>query len=165
MEDVYLLLGANLSEREAQIAKARELIAREIGPLTGQSGLYESESWGGVGEQPDYLNQVVRLASALDPLEILGIIQRIEELLGRVRTLRWGARVIDIDILFFGKQLVDLPQLQIPHPRFQERNFAMIPMNELAPDFIHPRLNVQVSTLLEVSADRLGVRAYNGSTD
>jgi len=158
MEDVYLLLGANLADRETQLAKARDLCALELGTLTRQSALYESESWGGVGTQPEYLNQVICVESALEPLEVLRIINNIETRLGRIRTIRWGARVIDIDILFFGNRIVDLPDLQIPHLHFQERNFAMVPMNELMADLIHPRLGLTVGELLRASADPLAVR-------
>lgn len=164
MEDVYLLLGVNLSNRERQLTEARTRIAAEIGRITAQSELYETASWGGVGTQPDYLNQVVCVASTRSPQDILKAIHRIEEDLGRVRGQKWEARVIDIDILFYGQRVVDLPDLQIPHPYFQDRNFAMIPMVELAPDFIHPRLGVRVADLLASSEDLLEVRSFPGGS-
>jgi 2-amino-4-hydroxy-6-hydroxymethyldihydropteridine diphosphokinase len=157
MNDVYLLIGANLGNKEAQIQEACSLIHAEIGLIFEYSSLYESESWGGVGDQPTYLNQVLKIGTDLSPTEVLQRIHAIEYRLGRVRTLKWGSRVIDIDILFYGDLIVDLPDLSIPHLHFHNRNFAMLPMAELAPNFTHPRLGVTVRELLEASTDPLNV--------
>lgn len=160
MAHVYLLLGANLGDREQQMQAAREGIIASIGLIVKASELYETTSWGAEEEQPDYLNQVLLVETAQAPLQVLKEINAIEARLGRVREKKWDARIIDIDILFYDYQIVDLPQLQIPHPYFQERNFALIPMTEIAPDFIHPILGKPVSELLNDTADPLSVKPY-----
>lgn len=160
MAHVYLLLGANLGDREQQMQAAWDGIAASIGLIIKASGLYETESWGSDDKQPDYLNQVLLVETAQAPLSVLKEINVIEARLGRVRKKKWDARIIDIDILFYENQIVDLPQLQIPHPYFQERNFALVPMNEIAPDYIHPILSKSVNELLHDSADALRVKPF-----
>src|SRR5690606_21168839 len=160
MPVVYLLLGANLGEREVQLYSARNAIAGSIGQITVQSSVYETASWGNKEEQPDFLNQAIGVLTGLTAEEVLEEINRIEARLGRVRKERWDARIIDIDILFYDRDLVDLPHLQIPHRYFQERNFAMVPMNEIAPDLVHPSLGKTVKELLSESKDPLEVRLY-----
>lgn len=160
LHEVYLLLGANLGARLLQLASAREQITSQIGAITGSSAVYETSSWGAEEPQPNYVNQVVLVQTALDPITLLEKIHAIEQHLGRVRTFKWDSRVIDIDILFYGSQLVDLPNLQIPHPHFQERNFALAPMYELSPDFNHPVLKKSVKELYQQSPDALCVWLY-----
>jgi len=160
MVHVYLLLGANLGNREQQLYAARLGIQEAIGPITHQSALYETDSWGTREKQPDYLNQVVEVETGRSPEEVLKEINRIEANLGRVREKKWDARIIDIDILFYGAQIVDLPHLQIPHPYFQDRNFALVPMHEIAPGLMHPLLEKTVSQLLQSSTDPLSVRFF-----
>lgn len=160
MAHVYLLLGANLGDREQQMQAARDGIEASIGLIVKASELYETTSWGAEEEQPDYLNQVLLVETVQAPLQVLKESNTIEARLGRVRKKKWDARIIDIDILFYDHQIVDLPQLQIPHPYFQERNFALVPMNEIAPEYIHPILSKSVNELLHDSADPLSVRLF-----
>lgn len=158
--DLYLLLGANLGKREEQLKHARQLIHTSIGSLIGQSSIYETVVWGVTDEQPHYLNQVVCVGTQRSPSDVLEEIHRIEEQLGRVRTVRWGARVIDIDILFYGNEVIRFPDLVIPHRHFHERNFAMIPMHELQPKFVHPVLNRTIEELLAQTPDSLSVKKF-----
>lgn len=158
--EVYLLLGTNLGARLSHIDCARGHIATHIGTIISRSALYETSSWGSAEPQPDYINQVIRVHTTLEPTVLLATIHTIEQNLGRIRTFKWDSRVIDIDILFYDDQIVDLPDLHIPHPYFQERNFAMAPMNELVPDFIHPVLKKTIRDLYQQSADTLPVWLY-----
>jgi 2-amino-4-hydroxy-6-hydroxymethyldihydropteridine diphosphokinase len=158
MATLYLLLGANLEDPKKQLAAAVQAIQEQIGKIVQQSSIYITESWGTEEKQPDYLNQVLAVQSEWSAQEVLQKTQRIEEKLGRVRHKKWEARVIDIDILFYEDAIIDLPNLKIPHPLFQERNFAMVPMNEIAPNYIHPVFNKNITELLRESSDDLAVK-------
>lgn len=160
MHEVYLLLGANLDERLCQLDAARQQIKWHIGNISIQSAIYETSSWGVEESQPDYLNQVIQVSTALKPMDLLEEIHKIEYALGRVRDQKWGSRVIDIDILFYESEIINEPDLIIPHPYFQERNFAMAPMYEIASCFCHPVLKKTVSELYAESADPLGIWLY-----
>jgi len=137
MNDVFLLLGSNLGDREAYLQNAVHHIETDIAPVVKRSAVYETQSWGKTDE-PDYLNQVIELKTGLQPGSILQKILAIEKLMGRKREVKWGSRIIDIDILFYGQTVVNDHQLQIPHPELHKRMFTLIPMSEIAPDFIHP---------------------------
>jgi 2-amino-4-hydroxy-6-hydroxymethyldihydropteridine diphosphokinase len=97
------------------------------------SSAYESAPWGPV-EQPPFLNAVVRLETALPPSPLLGVLLDVEARLGRVRAVRWGPRTCDLDLLLYGDETVDTPELQVPHPRLADRRFVLDPLLELAPD-------------------------------
>jgi 2-amino-4-hydroxy-6-hydroxymethyldihydropteridine diphosphokinase len=146
LQIVYILLGSNLGNRKEILGKAIELINDKIDVILSQSKDYETKPWG-VTDQPDFLNLAVALHTHLKPLEILEQTQSIENQLGRVRKEKWGARLIDIDIMFYGDEIIDEPNLKIPHPLMQERDFALIPLAEIAPNFVHPVLG---KTILEL---------------
>jgi 2-amino-4-hydroxy-6-hydroxymethyldihydropteridine diphosphokinase len=131
-------LGSNLGDSEALLAEARERLAllRET-RVAAASALYVTAPVGGP-DQPDYLNQVVELYTPLAAHELLGETQRIERELGRTREVRWGPRTIDIDILWYHGFSAAEPDLQIPHPRLEERRFVLEPLAELAPDLVLP---------------------------
>jgi len=131
---VYISLGSNLGHREENLKEGIRRLNKVPGTsVTRVSSLY---STGPIGylEQADFLNAAAELACRLEPLEILRQVQLIENEMGRVRTIRWGPRVIDLDILFYGNETFALPELQIPHPRIAERAFVMVPLAELNPD-------------------------------
>ena len=148
LQMVYLLLGSNLGNRKEILDNAIKLLSQEIGVITSQSKDYETTPWG-VTNQPYFLNLAVSIQTRLEPLQILEITQNIENQLGRVRKEKWGARLIDIDILFYGNEIIDEPNLKIPHPLLQERDFALSPLAEIAPDFVHPVLGETISELRE----------------
>ena len=153
----YLLLGTNLGDRAANLAQAAELIGKRAGKVEKRSGVYQTEPWG-VANQPDYWNQVLQVSTPLEPGPLLEIMLGIERDMGRVRHIRWEARLIDIDMLYFNDQVIETEQLQVPHPRMAQRRFVLEPLTELAPDFVHPVLGKKNRKLLEECADEAGVR-------
>lgn len=156
-ENVYLLLGSNLGDRNALLKKAVEEIGKYIGEVFIKSSLYETEAWGRE-DQPGFLNMALGVKTIFDPMQVLEKVLAIELDLGRVRHEKWGSRLIDIDIIFFGEQIVDMgEQLQIPHPYMQDRKFVLEPMAEIAPDYIHPVFQLSVSEILERLSDNLSV--------
>lgn len=154
MHAAYLLTGSNLGNRKALLQNAIRELSINVGEVVQTSSIFETEAWGQEG-LPAHLNQALLINTALEPLALLEMIHEIEERLGRVRKEKWGVRVIDIDIIYFDHQIIDLPNLQIPHPLVQERNFALAPLSELAPGFIHPVLGKTNRELLQVSNDAL----------
>jgi len=157
MKEVYLLLGSNEGKPEENLLRAKLLIAGRCGPIVLQSSLYETEAWG-FKEQPFFLNQAILIKTGLIPSDLLEALKNIEKETGRVETIYWGPRVIDIDILFYSHEIVDLPQLKIPHPYIRERRFTLVPMNEIAPDLMHPVLEKTMSELLRECKDNSEVK-------
>ena len=158
----YLGLGTNLSDRRANLREALRLLTSEPGlRLTRCSQVYETEPWG-VTEQPRFLNCVAEVASTLAPEPLLAQCKEVEERLGRVPGPRWGPRLIDVDILLYGTQVVELPDLEIPHPQLHLRAFALIPLAELAPSAVHPVLGRKISELAQAAEGHDGVTPAGG---
>lgn len=135
---VYIGLGTNLGEREHNLDQALHLLGQAEGvKLVAASSRYVTRPWGKT-EQPDFLNQVAAIETARPARELLQELLRIENEMGRVRTEKWGPRVIDLDLLLFGDQVIDEPELQVPHPFLTERDFVMIPLLEIDPGLILP---------------------------
>jgi len=155
-QDAYLLLGTNLGDRLALLELAVECLTAEAGKIVALSSVYGSAAWG-KADQPDFLNRVVRLATPLPPLQLLHVTQQIENRLGRERLEKWGARLIDIDILLYADITIDHPRLQIPHPHLPDRRFALMPLHEVAPLAVHPLLQCTVTELLKTTTDPLPV--------
>ena len=147
-----LLLGANLGERAQTLHRAADLIAERIGLIVRQSKLYETAPWG-ITDQPSFLNQVILVETALAPEAVLEQTQAIEHELGRVQDVKWGARIIDIDLLYYDQQIIDSDRLTVPHPYLHERRFTLVPLAEVAPDFMHPVLQKTSLELLAECAD------------
>ncbi|MCX2840733.1 2-amino-4-hydroxy-6-hydroxymethyldihydropteridine diphosphokinase [Microbulbifer thermotolerans] len=148
MERVFIGLGSNLAEPMQQLRHALASIAKiPQTELLRCSSFYRSAPVG-PGDQPDYVNAVAELETELAALQLLEQLQRIENAQGRERTVRWGARTLDLDILLFGPQRIDEPRLQVPHPRMAERNFVLLPLAELEPDLQLPS-GESIQTLLQ----------------
>jgi len=143
---LILSLGGNLGDVRMTLATCRTLLAEQIGPIDLASRIYQSEPWG-VADQPDYLNQILLLLTDKSPSEVLQTTREIENQLGRQRKVRWGPRVIDIDLLFYDDLELETEDLVLPHPRIHERNFILVPLMEIAPDWIHPGFQVSIEEL------------------
>lgn len=159
MSKVYLLLGSNEGDRLGLMHESMEQISKTCGRIVEQSRMYETAAWG-LEEQPDFLNIAIALDTQLRPIDLLSAIHDIEQNLGRQRTLKWGQRTLDIDILFFGQHIINIPELTIPHPAVQLRRFALVPLNEIAGSYVHPVLNKTISELLDDCPDPLPVTEY-----
>lgn len=161
---MFLLLGANIGDPPSQLAKALQEIQDQIGKVEACSSIYKSEAWG-VTEQPIFLNQVVLVSTPLPPISVLDCIQSIENRLGRLRLTKWGARVIDIDILYFNNINIRHERLIVPHPYLPERKFVLVPLVEIAPAFVHPELGMTTTELLTQCKDTLIVQPYTPHSD
>jgi 2-amino-4-hydroxy-6-hydroxymethyldihydropteridine diphosphokinase len=156
LKKIHLLTGANLGHITETLAKAKALLEEQVGEVAKASALYETEPWGNV-DQPNYVNQALEITTALSPYELLKTTKSIEEQLGRERKMKWGARVIDIDILFYANHEITSDTLTIPHPYIHRRNFVLIPMLEIAPDKQHPVFKKTIEELYMESEDELEV--------
>lgn len=180
MAEVFVLLGSNRGNRQEFISRAIEMIALEAGPVLKESAMYESEPWGFDDPIP-FLNKVVEIETPLEPQDLLEKLLTIETKLGRIRPFdgcgcgftpkasggpaangrepqAYAGRTIDLDVLFYGERLVFTDSLMVPHPRLHERKFALIPLHEIAPDFVHPLLRKTISELLHECRDQAKVK-------
>ena len=155
---VVLILGGNLGDREELLNQAIGSIS-EKNRLIAFSAIYETQAWGSVAHG-NFLNQVIQIETQFSPEKLLEKIQQIEKRLGRKRTETWGDRTMDIDILYYGNEVIDTPDLTIPHPFIQERRFVLVPLAEILPDMIHPVLSKSNRKLLEECQDSCEVRIF-----
>lgn len=161
MNGIFLIIGGNMGDRIRYMNEAKELIRERIGAITRQSKLYETAAWGNETQSP-YLNQVLMVNTALEPMALMQTCLMIEQELGRIRKEKWESRPIDIDILFYHNQQFNSDHLIIPHPRIQDRRFVLLPFCEIAAHEIHPILQVSMEQLLETCPDHLPVLPYEG---
>jgi 2-amino-4-hydroxy-6-hydroxymethyldihydropteridine diphosphokinase len=157
--NVFLSTGANRGNRLRQLAVARKLIEERIGRVDAASHVYQTKAWG-LEDQADFLNQVLKVRTALSPEDVLERILAIEQELGRIREGKWGSRLIDIDILFYDDRIIHTENLIVPHPLIPRRRFVLAPLQEIAPDFRHPLLQKTISELLAETKDSLEVHYY-----
>ncbi|MGC9364485.1 MAG: 2-amino-4-hydroxy-6-hydroxymethyldihydropteridine diphosphokinase [Fidelibacterota bacterium] len=157
-DPVFLALGSNLGDREENIRIAiRKLGKEDIFVPLAMSSLYETEAKY-VIDQPDFLNMVLKGRTGLSPEQLLGACKGIEREMGRnFQEIRNGPRLIDIDILFYGAEIMDTETLKIPHPLLKERRFVLEPLAEIAGTFIHPHLQCSIDTLMKICQDSAGV--------
>jgi len=159
MHIIYLLLGSNMGKPEEQLAAAVYHIEKKIGKTKRRSSIYQTAAWGKT-DQPDFLNQVIIVESEQPAPVVMNNILSIEKEMGRVRTEKNAPRVIDIDILFFNKEIIHTAQLTVPHPEIQNRRFVLIPLRELSPLLQHPLLHQDITTLLTNCTDKLDVKKF-----
>jgi 2-amino-4-hydroxy-6-hydroxymethyldihydropteridine diphosphokinase len=144
----YIGIGSNMESPAENCLQAIERLSTHSDlTLVTRSSLYQSEPFG-ITDQNWFVNFVIRLTTSLSPEELLRACLSIEQAMGRARTEKWGPRFIDLDILFYDDLILKQEGLEIPHPGITERSFVLVPMNEIAPDFIHPMLKKKIETLL-----------------
>lgn len=148
MNLAYLILGGNLGNKRKNLAHALGMISVETGNIQRLSNIYETEPWG-LKNVKTFFNQVIEIKTSLEPLELLEKINSIELSFGRRRKqcISYQSRLMDIDILFYNNEVINLPELTIPHPRLHERNFVLMPLCELAAELIHPVLDKTIRQL------------------
>ena len=160
-ERVFLGIGSNLGDRLGNLYQAQAALAPQI-RLLRASAVYETPPWG-YNDQPAFLNQALEVETELAPQALLTRLKEIETELGRVKNFRYGPRLIDLDILFYGEQVYQSETLSIPHSMLAERAFVLVPLAELAPDFVHPQLKRSVADLLAERPDRDEIVLYQPS--
>lgn len=154
--NVFLALGSNQGNRADNLNTAAALIGRQIGKIAKRSHVYETQPWGNP-DQDAFLNQVIMINTTLDPRDLLDAANHIEREMGRVKKEKWGPRIIDIDILFYGKRIVRDKGLEIPHPDLHKRAFVLVPLMEIAPDLEHPVLKQPIDELYMACDDQSDV--------
>ena len=159
IENIFLGLGSNQGERELNLKNSIKLLNSRAGKVLNTSGIYESEPWG-VKDQSHFLNQVIEIETLIDPIDLLNICKNIEHDMGRKPGIRWGKRVIDIDILYYNSKVINQKELIIPHKLMHERNFVMIPLNDLNENHLHPILNITNKEILNNCIDSCKIKKY-----
>lgn len=162
MNTVYILTGGNLGDKLSNLKSAQKYLGDEIGEFERSSSIYETAAWG-KNDQDDFYNQVHIIKTKFAAEEIIQKILKIEEKMGRKRTFKNAARLIDIDILFFNNEIIEMPGLIIPHAEIANRRFVLQPLNELSPQMRHPLLKKSIAELLSTCKDMLKVTPINDS--
>jgi 2-amino-4-hydroxy-6-hydroxymethyldihydropteridine diphosphokinase len=153
----YISLGSNMGDRLQYLKTAVAQIGLNLGKVVTASKVYEAAAWG-YTKQPDFYNQVIEIQTTLSPAQLLEGCLDIEKSLGRTRTKLWGERTLDLDILLYDDRSVQLETLKIPHPYLHLRKFVLVPICEIAPDLLHPILELTMSQLLEKCTDDLDIK-------
>lgn len=158
MNTLILGLGGNKGNVKETLALAEQFLSIDLGLITKKSSHYKTAAWGNPN-QPDFLNMVLVLETVLEVEQCLEKVLSIEQKLGRIRTSeKWTERTIDIDLLFYNQLVIEKSNLTIPHPYLHERKFVLIPLHEIAPQYLHPKFNTTVDELLKKCTDVLDVQ-------
>jgi 2-amino-4-hydroxy-6-hydroxymethyldihydropteridine diphosphokinase len=153
MNQIFLLLGSNLGNKRAVLEQTANIIGFRVGKIFASSSFFKTEPWGNT-DQPSFVNQVIGVASLLGAKDLLDVCKKIEKEMGRETNEKWGPRLIDIDILFFGKDIIESDALSIPHPQLHLRRFTLEPLHEIASELVHPIFKKTISELLFECTDR-----------
>ncbi|BCJ87379.1 2-amino-4-hydroxy-6-hydroxymethyldihydropteridine diphosphokinase [Effusibacillus dendaii] len=156
---IFVSMGSNLGEREAYLASALHSLSLRGISVLEQSPVYETKAVG-IEDQPDFLNMVIRVQTDLAPHNLLKNLLQIEAEHGRVRDLKWGPRTLDLDLLFYGKLVEQSDDLILPHPHMHDRAFVLLPLQDLAPDWVHPLLGKTVREMVADVSGKGGVRRW-----
>jgi len=162
LESVFVLLGSNLGDRELLVNQASKMIGERCGKIVAKSRLYESEPWGFKSEHW-FLNQVVKVETAFSPDALMEVLLEIEKELGRDRSVPhegYVSRPMDLDILYFGNEIIDTQMVNAPHPHLHERRFTLLPLCDIAPDYVHPVMKKTNLQLLDECQDAGKVNIY-----
>ena len=159
MNKAYLLIGGNLGNREKNLTAARFMIDQQCGNISKPSSLSQTAAWG-KQDQPFFLNQALEVFTPLNARQLMRRILKTEKMLGRTREEKFGPRLIDIDILLFNDEIHNYPLLKLPHPELANRRFALVPLNEIGGEIIHPVLNKTIAKMLEDCSDPLPVTKF-----
>lgn len=156
-KEVFISLGSNLGNRAENLKKAIQAIKLNVGDISRQSSIYETQPWGN-SNQPDFLNQVILIHTDKSPEDCLKALSAIENQMGRKREEKWGTRIIDLDLLYVDDTIIESEELKLPHPGIAQRRFVLVPMAEIADDFIHPQIHKNQQQLLDECADVLEIK-------
>ena len=159
MNNVFLQLGSNISDRIIHLENAIKIIKNEIGDIITKSKIYESAPWG-ITNQKKFLNQIIKITTELNENILLDKILEIEKKLGWIRVKKWGERCIDIDILFYNDAIIETKNLSVPHKLLHKRMFVLLPLSNIAPKMIHPVYNKTVEELIFECKDYKSVQEY-----
>jgi 2-amino-4-hydroxy-6-hydroxymethyldihydropteridine diphosphokinase len=158
MAIVYLSIGSNLGDREKNLSRSIELLEQAGIFVKKRSSVYETEPWG-EKNQPLFLNMALEVETEFKPQELLRVLKNVETEVGREKSYVWGPRIIDLDILLYNHIIVNEDTLKIPHPFMHERDFVLRPLDEIAPDVMHPLLKMNIHELLS-QFDRMPTRNH-----
>jgi 2-amino-4-hydroxy-6-hydroxymethyldihydropteridine diphosphokinase len=161
MHSIYIITGSNIGDRLKNLTVAKHHLENSIGKILQSSSIYETAPWG-KSDQENFYNQVHLMQTSSDARSVMEKCLSIETCMGRIRTIKNAPRLIDLDILFFDDNIIDLPDLKIPHPEIPNRRFVLEPMAELAPELLHPGLDKTIKTLLTETRDSLVVTKATG---
>jgi len=157
MNVAYLLIGGNLGNRSANLQNALHQIEKNCGKILDLSAIYETAAWG-LSNQPSFYNQAVSIQTNLEPKALMEQLLAIETNMGRIRSIKLGPRLIDLDILLINNLILNTETLILPHPSMEQRRFALLPLAEIAPNLMHPILHKTVQELLMHCSDQLDVQ-------
>lgn len=157
---IILSTGSNLGNKVEHLTFALKAIKKELGQIQKVSSIYKSDAWGNRA-QDFFLNQAIMATTNYSAIECLDIIQAIEQQRLRKREQHWGARTLDIDIVYFNQEIIENKRLIIPHPYLAQRKFVLVPLCEICPEYLHPVLQKNNKMLLQACEDHLGVKIYN----
>ncbi len=157
MNTAVILLGTNKGDMQLNLENAKKHVSDEVGKIFEVSSIYKTDPWGNK-DQADFLNQIIVVSTALNASELIKTLLEIESQMGRERKVKWEPRLIDLDIIYFNDDIIQEPNLTIPHKHLHERRFVLKPLAEILPDMVHPVFGKKNKELLEALTDGLNVQ-------